>query len=282
MGNDSELLKALTLALQDSLMVVAPPGWTEVDLDIVASPAGFRVGALSAKGNGSTQPPPRAPLNIDVRAEATRLGEGLTELTRVLADSGKPWDGGKVKVSRGKDFVEWKLLLPDGAVRWFTRLLLPDLETLVFSDDLFDLLRGTERAFHSLQGDFARRLGTTTAHDYDETTQRLTLTAADGTVAHAKAQLVGSYTREDFLWVWGWAVAELDEACTAKVRHVCAPENTQAGLSALWRDHFHCDEGFAWALASHLTVAVGGRGLVRAESPGLPVVVLYALLENPA
>jgi hypothetical protein len=279
--SDADILKALSSALQDSLMVVAPPGWTEVDLDIVSTPEGLRVQALSAKGNGSTQPPARPPLNIDVREEATRLGEGLTELTRILASHGKSWDGGKVKVVRGKDFTDWKLLLPDGSVRWFTRLLQSELDVLVFTDDLFDLLRGTERAFHSLQGSFAQKLGPTTGHDYSEEDQLLTLTGANG-VVRAHAQLIGSYTRENFLWVWGWAVEELAPACCDKVRHVCAPETTQAGLSALWRDHFHCDEGFAWALASHITVAIGARGLVRAETPGLPVIVLYAVMENPA
>ncbi len=280
MPSDADILKALTSALQDSLMVVAPPGWTEVDLEILSTPEGLRVQALSAKGNGTAQPPPRAPLNIDPREEATRLGEGLTELTRILATHGKSWEGGKVKVARTKDFTDWKLLLPDGSVRWFTRLLPGDLDVLVFTDDLFDLLRGTERAFHSLQGDFAAKLGPTTGHDYSEDDQVLSFTTPNA-VLRAHAQLIGSYTRENFLWVWGWAVEELAGACSEKVRHVCAPQTAQAGLSALWRDHFHCDEGFAWALASHVTVAIGARGLVRAQAPGLPVIVLYAVMENP-
>ncbi len=281
MPSDADILKALTSALQDSLMVVAPPGWTEVDLEIAGSPQGLRVQALSSKGNGANQPPARAPLNIEPREEATRLGEGLTELTRILATHGKGWDGGKVKVTRSRDFTDWKLLLPDGSVRWFARLLQSDLDTLIFTDDLFDLLRGTERAFHSLQGAFAQKLGPTTGHTYSEEDQLLTLTSAQG-VVRAPAQLVGSYTRENFLWVWGWAVEDLAPGCCEKVKRVCDPPTAQAGLAALWRDHFHCDEGFAWALAAHVSVAVGARGLVRAEVPGLPVIVLYAVMENPA
>ncbi|MBS1148334.1 MAG: hypothetical protein H6Q89_32 [Myxococcaceae bacterium] len=281
MPSDADILKALTSALQDSLMVVAPPGWAEVELEVVSTPEGLRVKALSAKGQGGTQPPPRPPLNIDLKEEATRLGEGLTELTRILANHGKSWEGGKVQVVRGKDFTDWKLLLPDGSVRWFTRLLQTELEALVFTDDLFDLLRGTERAFHSLQGAFSQKLGSTTAQDYSEEDQLLSLTGANA-VVRAHAQLIGSYSRENFLWVWGWAVEELAPACCEKVRRVCAPETLQPGLSALWRDHFHCDEGFAWALAAHVTVAIGARGLVRAETPGQPVILLYAVMENPA
>ncbi len=282
MPTDADILKALTSALHDSLMVVAPPGWTEADLEIVSTPEGLKVHALSAKGDGTTAPPARAPLNIDVREEAARLGEGLTELARLLAQNGKRWEGGKVKVVRRPEFTDWKLLLPDGSPLWFTRLVGSELEALVFTDALFDLLSGTERAFHSLQGSFAKRLGATRDHAYSEQTQLLTLTRDDGSKVQAPAQLVGSYTRENFLWVWGWAVEDLAPACSDRVKLICAPDALQPGLSALWRDHFHCDEGFAWALAAHVAVSVGARGLVRAEQPGLPVIVLYAVLENPA
>ena len=187
-----------------------------------------------------------------------------------------------MNVARTADFTDCKLLLPDGSVRWFGRLVQSELDALLFTDALFDLLRGTERAFHALQGMFGKTVGGTTGHDYSEDTQELRLTKADGAVVKAPAQLVGSYTRDNFLWVWGWAVDDLNPACAEKVKRVCDPDAVAPGLSALWRDHFHCDEGFAWALASHATVAVGGRGLIRVEQPGLPVIVLYALMRDPA
>ncbi len=281
-ATDAELLKALTCAMQDSLMVIAPPGWVEVELDVIGHHGALQVQSVSAKGKGGTAPPPRAPINVDPQAEAGRLGEALTELSRALAANGKEWAGGKVKVVRTPDFIDWKLLLPDGAPRWFTRLLQSDVDALIFTDALFDLLRGTERAFHALQGMFAKTVGGTTGHAYSEETQELSLTQTDGTVVKARAQLVGTYRRESFLWMWGWAVDDVADACTAQVKRVCDPDTTAPGLSALWRAHFHCDEGFAWAIAAHATVAVSGRGLIRVESPGHPVVVLYAVMEDPA
>ena len=282
MPTDAEILKALTSAMQDSLMVIAPPGWVEVELDVVRSKDALQVQGLKAKGKGGTAPPPRAPINIDPRAEAGRLGEALTELVRILEQHGKPWDGGTLKVARTADFADWKLLSPDGGVRWFTRLLQSELDALLFTDALFDLLRGTERAFHALQGMFGQTVGGTTDHAYSEVTQELTLTRSNGAQVHAPAQLVGSYDRETFLWVWGWAVDDVAPACTDRVKRVCDPDTLAPGLSALWRDHFHCDEGFAWALAAHVTVAVSGRGLIRVERPGHPVIVLYAVMKDPA
>jgi hypothetical protein len=281
-ATDADLMRALTQALHDSLMVIAPPGWTQVELEVAASAQGLRLHALSARGDGAKEPPTRAPLNIDPKEEASRLGEGLTELSGLLAANGKRWHGGKVQITRGEGFVDWKLLQPDGSALWFTRLLREQLDALLFTDALFDLLRGTERAFSSLQHSFGQKVGKTTSHRYSEDDRILSLDKSDGTTARASAQLVGSYSRENFLWVWGWAVAEVSPECSERVKRICAPDAAQAGLSALWRDHFHCDEGFAWALSSHIAVSIGARGLVRAEDVSLPVIAIYAVLEDPA
>ena len=143
-------------------------------------------------------------------------------------------------------------------------------------------MRGTERAFSALQHSFAKKIGVTLGQQYSEADQTLTLTRHGGAVVSARAQLVGSYSRADFLWVWGWAVSEVDPACSERVKRVCAPDARQPGLSALWRAHFHCDEGFAWALASSIAVSVGARGLVRVEEPGQPVILIYAVMSDPA
>lgn len=281
MATDADTIRALTQALHDSLMVIAPPGWTQVDLELAPTPRGLRVQALSARGDGAQEPPARAPLNIDPKEEAIRLGEGLTELRQLLAANGKKWDGVKAQITRGPGFSDWRLVQSDGTPLWFNRLSSGQLDQLVFTDALFELLRGTERAFSSLQHSFAQRVGVTTTHRYSESDQLLTLIQEGGVELRAPAQLVGSYARENFLWVWGWAVDELDAACSVRVKAVCAPEATQPGLSALWRDHFHCDEGFAWAIASHVAVAIGARGLFRAEETGQPVIVLYAVMAEP-
>jgi hypothetical protein len=49
-------------------------------------------------------------------------------------------------------------------------------------------------------------------------------------------------------------------------------------MSAFWRPHFHCDEGFAWALAGHLCVSIGARGLLRAPEGAHESVSVYAVL----
>ena len=43
-----------------------------------------------------------------------------------------------------------------------------------------------------------------------------------------------------------------------------------------------CDEGFAWALAGHLAVSIGARGLFRAQPPDAEGALFFALLELTA
>jgi hypothetical protein len=55
----------------------------------------------------------------------------------------------------------------------------------------------------------------------------------------------------------------------------------QEGLSAFWRPGFHCDEGFAWAVAGSAVVSTGARGLFRAEVTDRSGAVFFALRELP-
>jgi hypothetical protein len=280
-ATDADTYLAITQALQDSLMVVATPGWREVDLELVMTPSGVRIISLAARGDGANEPPPRAPINIDKDDEADRLGDGLTELNTLLESDGKKWEITRAQIRRGPDSSEWKLVQTDGTLVWSQKLGPDQLDQLVFTDALFDVLRGTGKAVASLQKDFDAKHSGATRHEFNEFDGTLTL-YGPGTKFTAPAQLIGTYAGDNFLWVWGWAIDEIDKEVTDRVRAVCAPDAAQPGLSALWRDHFHCDEGFAWALASHVAVAMGARGVYRGEEAGTPVNVLYAVMDAPA
>ena len=64
------------------------------------------------------------------------------------------------------------------------------------------------------------------------------------------------------MWQWGWASRQ--PLFSQRTKGICLPEQKPAGFSALWRPELHCDEGFAWALAAHITVGIGAQGLMRA------------------
>lgn len=270
--------KPLVYALQDSLMLLAPLGWSKVEMGVVATPDGLRVTSLEARGDGEKDPKPRPALHVDLREEATRLGEALTDLQQEL--NGR-WVPGRVVIERpSPSFTDWKFLRADGGVAWFTRLERPELSTLLITDDLFDALSGTERAFHDLQGQLQQRLGRVTGFGFDPIAGMLRLDRPQGPV-ELKAQVTGSYLTQAFTWVWSWSDDGASPGSTDRVRRVCQPELHADGLSALWRPHFHCDEGFAWALSGHVAVSIGARGLFRAVPPGSDDALFFAILELP-
>ncbi len=272
--------KHLVYALHDCVMLLAPAGWTALDLRLSEHGGALRLAEIAAEGAGGTAPRPKPSLNVEPKAEAERLSEGLVELGHVLSHQGKAWDGAAVRVERGAGFVDWKLLRADGGVAWFIRLGQEELDQLLVTDALFDAVGGTERAFAALQERFEQRLGRVARFHYDAPAAVLTI-EREGKATELPAQVVGRYFSDGFVWVWGWADRDAPATASERVRRVCAPDAQPPGLSALWRDHFHCDEGFAWALAGHVVVSVGARGLYRAEVPGTPEGVFFAVMAEP-
>lgn len=230
-----DALKAIVCSAHDSVMVLAHGGWTHVELELVPSHHGLRLAALQTKGTGTREPKPQPKLGVDRQHEALRLSEAIDELSVRLAESGKHWHGGKATLERGTGSTDFKLLNPDGRAAYLTRLSADELDQLLVTDALFDALLGSEAGFDLLQG----------ALKVSEKSALLEL---------------GRYAREDFVWEWNHQ--------EPRVRGVCAVDAQPPGLSALWRDAFACEEGFAWALCSHVCVALGARGLARVEEQG--------------
>ena len=221
---------------------------------------------------------PQPQLHVDPREEALKLSEALTELASHLEGR---WEPGRVLVERpSPEFADWKFLRADGSVAWFTRLEKGELQSLLITDDLFDALSGTERAFHDLQGQLQQRLGRVTGFAFDPAHGVLRLDRPGGPL-ELSAQVVGSYLPDVFTWLWSWAGEGAQPASTDRVRRVCQPDLEPDGLAAFWRPHFHCDEGFSWALAGHVAVSIGARGLFRAQPPDAEGALFFALMELP-
>ncbi|MFZ5444068.1 MAG: DUF6882 domain-containing protein [Myxococcota bacterium] len=271
--------RPLVFALHDSLMLLAPPGWTRVELGVAQTPHGLRLTQLETRGDGAKDPRPRPNLFFEPREEAERFGEALTELAASLEGR---WTPGRVLVERPQpDFADWKFLRDDGSVAWFTRLDKAELGSLLITDALFDAVQGTERAFHDLQAQLQQRLGRVTGFAFDAAHGVLRLDRPSGSI-ELRAQVVGSYLPELFTWVWSWSDEHAQDASSGQVRRACQPELKPEGLAAFWRAHFHCDEGFAWALAGHVAVSIAARGIFRAHPPEGEGALFFAVLELPA
>jgi len=267
-------LQAILCALHDSLMLLAPRGWLQADLEIATGAQGPRLASISARGGGGAQPLPHPKLNIDPKQEALRFSDGLADLASMLEAQGKPWPGGKIAVERDEEHADWKLLDPGGAPAWLGRLDRGALDSLLYTDALFAMLQGSERAFSMLQADLAQALGEQVG--WREAGGELEIETAAG-VQRWSSEPIGRYTLGELSFTWAWADDVLARR-SARIHDICGAGSKQPGLSVLWRSHLHCDEGFAWALAGHCAVALGARGLFRAEQNG--TVGLYGLIKR--
>lgn len=275
----AESLTPLIQTLHDSVMVLAPGGWTAVELKFVRSGIGLKLTELETRGEGSKAPKPKPELNIDPRAEAQRLAEGVAELAEHLKGR---WEPGSIVVQRTADFADWRLLQGDRQQAWFTRLQKEHLDSLLMTDALFELIHGSQRAFHDLQVGLEAKLRRTVGFSFDPAAGVLTLQQAEGPALSAPVQVIAQYFPDAFTWAWGWAYEQRQPQTVERVKRICAPEVTQPGLSALWRSEFHCDEGFAWAIAGSIVVQLGARGVFRAELADGAGVVFFALMSEPS
>jgi hypothetical protein len=229
-------LKALSYSLHDSLMVLAPGGWTAVELEAVPTAHGLKLAALSTRGAGAKAPRPVPELGIAREHEAARASEALTELQHLLEHQGKRWPGGKARFTRGPEHADLQVL--DGErVLWLQRLERKELDQLLITDALLEAVLGTQAAFEQLQASVK---------------------------PGGQSLELGIY--EEFVFRWNHDHPD--------VRRVCAADSRPEGLSAFWRPALACDEGFAWALCSHVCVSLGARGLLRDGGP--PVKILAA------
>lgn len=271
--------KPLVYALHDSLMLLAPRGWTKIELSIARTSEGLRVTELNTRGEGATTPKPAPQLFVNPQEEALKLSEALTDLYSELKGR---WQPGKVLIERpGTQFADWKLLQADGSVGWFTRLERDEVHSLLITDALFDTIEGSERAFHDLQGGLQQRLGRVEGFAFDAEHGMLRLDRRSGAL-EVPAQIVGSYLPDVFTWVWSWSDPQARDASSGRVKRVCAPDLKQDGMAAFWRPHFHCEEGFAWALAGNVAVSIGARGLFRAQPPDSDGALFFAVMDFTA
>jgi hypothetical protein len=271
-------LKPLVFSLNDSLMLLAPRGWSTVELALREHGGALRLAELKAGGEGATEARPRAPVQVEPEHEAAHLAEGLTELQQRLAGA---WRPGGVTVQRTPgSAVDWRLTQGDGQVAWFTRLEAAELASLLVTEELLDLVTGTSRAFEVLQAQLGQRLGPVTGFQFDSGRCVLRLERPAG-VAELPALVLGAYLPGSFTWVWGWSDPESAAPAVEAVRRICAPDAAQDGLSALWRASYHCDEGFAWTVAGSVAVSLGARGLFRGALPDGSGAAFFAVLELP-
>lgn len=240
-------LTPLSLEILDALVVIATPGWTELEVtvdrrsDDPTKAYAFAIVARSVQERG-----PRAELGLDLGEVRAALDEALSDLD---AELGSDKRVRAVIVRRtGDDRASLQFLASDGAL----------LAEVVIDEGLYPYRVYTEALYEAAFGarsidDGQRELVTEAqGHDdweYESRTSELLLKKGVLPWRVYRAQVIATWAKESETLLWAWANDELPETAKALARRVLEGTRNQPGLGALRRPHLPADEPFASALA---------------------------------
>lgn len=240
-------------------MVLAPRGWTTIEVGLVRQASELRVSGLTSRGAGSDQPPPAAPLRLDARREAQNLADAVVD----VVDSAPAT--ATLHARRDKMGVQLTLEMP-GVPKAWEALVKPEvLDKLLVTDELLAVVSASSKALDVLQAQLASNLGKVLSFDFDEKRSVLSLRRSQADDAEVRALALGRYHFANHLWNWDWAETD---APTGPVFRACGSGVVQRGLAALYRPAYHCDEGLAHSAAGAIAVGLGARGLFRGPVDG--------------
>jgi hypothetical protein len=245
--------------LHQLLTEMLPRRWRSATLDVERSADNVvRLTNLRAEVNqGGGQPAPF--LGRDQAATITRMNDVLCALASALDDA---WQGKAAVLTRAPEgSAQLALLGPGGAAQSHFDLSADAVAALPFSDELFDRLDGTRARAHEVQAAFQAHIQGLQRWDYVQDEAALSFVLANGTRWTVRGQLLGSWSRQDESWRWGWANESVPAAASAGAAEVRDGARAGRNLAALTTPSFACAQPFAVELALHAATTLGARGV---------------------
>jgi hypothetical protein len=210
-----ELIPRL-LAIHDSVMVIAPPGWANASIGNAAQQV-----SVDADRFFENRPERRVPLGIDPGMEFGRLKANLDGLRGELRRGGIDWRGPARCARSTRGEAIWRLCDDTGRVVAEQALGCRELSRLTVTDDLMDALRAELPPFEKRESELYSQVGEIDTSQFDEETSSVTVYGADGRVTLLVAKLLGVYTAHEQTWTWAWALPEPPPARTRVVEKAC-------------------------------------------------------------
>lgn len=249
----SHPLTPLALEILDALVVVATPGWIEVE--VVLERRGEKATAYTIVALQSAPAAARADLGLDLGEVRASLDEALSELDPATRS---------ITVLRdGDERAVLSLLGADGAVIDEVAVGEMHYPYRVYTEALFDAARGASVIDEGQRALVAEAQG----HDdweYESRTAELLLKKGVLPWRVYRAQVIATWAKESETLLWGWANQELPETARAMARAALEGTRNQPGLGALRRPHLPADEAFASALARLAAARAGARAVYSA------------------
>lgn len=258
--NFSTTAAECTAKVHQFLVGMMPRRWHSVDITVERDDDGdFRrvanLGGQVVAGGGAMPPS----FGLDHAAQIAGLNEVLDELASELEDI---WSGTTGRMERLADGGASLLLFGEGGEEQSRLTLTPDLvASFTLSDELFDALDRSRPEAQKRQEAFEQQIAGFKQWNLDQSKAELSFVLADGRTWVMPAQIVGSWSREEESWLWGWANESVDAKCRVAVANVRDGARPHRGLAALTNGSFGALQPLAVELAMFASVQMNARGV---------------------
>ncbi len=257
-----ETLAHLACEVTDALSVVAPRGWTRAELSLDRHGDTLRVAQVDTEL--AEKPKPMPALGMDPGARMAGLAAALTDALHLLHGRGVEWSGARATVTRqGMNRLMLTLNEPSGPPAASISVPQGMAQALFLTEPFLEALETAEAALPERQDALALRLGGCTGWRFDQKTAKASFDLPGRPALTLDAELLGTWTSEDEMWLWAWANSTVDPAGTKRVEAALAPDAQAPGLAPFWRERYPCEEPFAHRVAGAAAVKSGAQAVWR-------------------
>lgn len=265
MSVSSPELLGLSCEIADTLNLLAPRGWRNVQLSLDNRGGQLRVVSVDAKLE--TAPGPKPELGMDAPARLMGMSAAFTDLLHHLHHEGVAWSGTRAQVSRARaDQLVMTLLNEDGRPASSWTLPGEYLEALFLSEPFLDALVVAQAEIDRRQAALSARVQGTTSWTYAQPERRLSFSFPDRPTLEVSAQILGTWTEDEESWLWGFANTSIEPGCTQKVEAALDPDAREPGFAVFWREKYPCEDAFAAKVAALAAHRMGAQGVYRGRS----------------
>jgi hypothetical protein len=257
------------------LVGMMPRGWRSVTIRIERDDDGDFVRLTNIDAQippGGGKEPPFLGLSRD--AAVSGLNRVLDDLAGELDEL---WSGSTARMDRADNGSAALNLLGDEGDEESRLVLAKEvLMSLTLSDALFDALDQSRPETEKRQARFEETLKDYKQWNLDQARAELSFVLADDRRWVVAAQIVGSWSRAEESFVWGWDNASFLSPSRERVAHIRDAARAEPGLAAFTKGTFGCPEAMAKELALHAGLMMNARGVFSADY-GSGVVFVAAM-----
>lgn len=256
------------LAVVETLIPLLPRGWSEAEVEL-EEVDGLRVKSVSTRLHAQSASP-LPDMGLDVGHWYGAATMAFRRLRETIDAAGGSWDATRAECTK-TDLEAGGLVLrdADGSVACMVEIPAEMMRAQVLNEELGRVVEQGLPQWAARQERFVASLAGTTGWRFERPSS-LVFDRAGAASRTVRAQLLGSYSSDEFSWCWAWANSSYEQAVTSGLDGLRENARTALGAGALWRPGWFCDAAFARVIAMLAAEQIGADAVYIARiSPSL-------------